>query len=83
VVYTRTGGGNRDEYSAENIAMTNRAGYLRDEDDSFESTYALFHFAVPESLKEHIPVALENGHGVDPAKRWEEAQEALNTFMKK
>jgi hypothetical protein len=77
VVYTRTGGGNREEYREQNEDMTRRAGYLRDEDDSFDSTYALFHFAVPETIKPHVPSLLEKGYGVDPGKRWKEALDQL------
>ena len=77
VIYTRTGGGNCEEYQSQNDAMKFQAHYLRDEDDSFDSTYALFHFAVPESVKPHVPVLLEKGYGVDPAKRWAETIEQL------
>lgn len=77
VIYTRTGGGNRTEYAEENAELTRRAGYLRDEDDSYDSTYALFHFAVPEKIKPHIQMALEQGYGVDPSTRWGEMLDAL------
>jgi len=77
VILTRTGGGNRKEYAEQNAVMTRRAGYLRDEDDSFDTTYALFHFAVPESIKHIIPLALEKGHGVDMTKRWKQVFDIL------
>jgi len=67
VIYTRTGGGNRDyyenkdrriaEYGDSNIEgpynedLQNRANYLRDEDDDYDSTYALFYFSIPEEFK--------------------------------
>lgn len=77
VVFTRTGGGNREEYADENAAMTQWPGYLRDEDDSYDSTYALFHFAVPDSIKHIVPEAIANGHGVDTAERWAQALDDL------
>jgi hypothetical protein len=48
-------------------------GYLRDEDDSFDSTYALFHFAIPEEIEAECAVMTEKGWGINPAKRWKEA----------
>jgi hypothetical protein len=80
VIYTRTGGGNREEFAAEIEVMRSRAGYLRDEDDKFDSTYALFHFAVPEAIKPHLEQAKANGWTVDPAKRWEETLAQLHTL---
>lgn len=77
VVYTRTGGGNREAYAEQNAAMASRAGYLRDEDDKVDSTYALFFFAVPEMFKEPCLKAAANGLGVDPAERWEEMLDML------
>jgi len=82
VIYARVGGGNRSDYEDEIASMRSRAGYLHDEDDSFDSTYALFHFAIPENLKQIIPQAIEKGHGIDPAKRWEESLNALKNMEK-
>lgn len=79
VVYTRTGGGNREEYTEQNAAMARRAGYLRDEDDKVNSTYALFFFAVPEMFKEPCLKAAAAGMGVDPAERWNDALAALRS----
>jgi hypothetical protein len=77
VIYTRTGGGNRIEFKNENQNMRKWPGYLRDEDDSFDTTYALFHFAIPDEIKKDIPILLDNGWGVDPPKRWQEALATL------
>lgn len=46
-VFTRTGGGNRGEYSAENRALTLHANYLRDADWPRDPTYAEFVFSMP------------------------------------
>lgn len=57
IIYTRTGGGNRDEYDRpdcpgpSNADLRNIPGYLRDEDDSFDSTFAYFHYAVPKNVR--------------------------------
>lgn len=47
-IYTRTGGGNREEYSTENEWMCSLPGYVADYDDSFDYTYASWVFKVPE-----------------------------------
>lgn len=54
VIYTRTGGGNRSEYEDQNESLANHPGYLRDEDDSFDNTFAHFHYSVPERFKTRV-----------------------------
>ncbi len=51
-IYTRVGGGNRDEYAGEMAAMQSMPTYVSDEDDDFDCTYATFTFAVPEEWGE-------------------------------
>lgn len=46
VIFTRTGGGNREDYP--NEALVNHPNYLYDEDDGFDSTYAYYYFSLPE-----------------------------------
>ena len=74
VVYTRTGGGNREYYESKESCRENYPeyfrgeddpprgpwnedlrklpGYIKDEDDNFDSTYASFYFKVPEEFKQ-------------------------------
>jgi hypothetical protein len=47
VVYTRNGGGNRDDQDAAISAMQAHPLYVKDQDDSYDSTYATFWFEVP------------------------------------
>lgn len=47
MLYTRTGGGNRDDYQAENDEITEMPGYVTDFDDEFDSTFAWWVFEVP------------------------------------
>ena len=77
VIFTRTGGGNREEYAEQNDAMTRWPGYLSNHDDETDSTYAHFNFAVPEEIKDNVVTAIANGHGVDIAERWKQAFAAL------
>lgn len=54
VIYTRTGGGNRDDYAAQNDALTEHPLYVTDFDDDFDSTFAHFVFDVPEAFAERM-----------------------------
>lgn len=47
-VYTRVGGGNRDEYQDEIEEIQGMPTYIRDYDDDFDSTFATFVFGIPE-----------------------------------
>jgi hypothetical protein len=47
-VYTRVGGGNRDDYDKEIKELQAMAGYVKDFDDDFDTTFATFVFKVPE-----------------------------------
>lgn len=68
-LYTRTGGGNREDYVDENEALTQLPGYITDEDDSFDQTYAVFRFKVtPEML---------NTEDFDPSSKHEEYWNAI------
>src|SRR5215469_975950 len=57
VIFTRTGGGNREYYENAtpenpegpwNSDLRKLRGYLGDEDDSYDGTYAHFFYKVPE-----------------------------------
>jgi hypothetical protein len=50
-VYTRTGGGNREDYEAENQAMREMPGFVTDYDDGRDCTFASWVFRVPERWK--------------------------------
>lgn len=64
VVYTRTGGGNRECYSDNddhsnclhtgNENMISKHNYLTDQDDEFDSTYAYFEFSPLPEYKELV-----------------------------
>ena len=58
IVYTRTGGGNREGYEAENQAIREMPGFLFDYDDDYDSTYACCVFDVPEKWADDITKVL-------------------------
>lgn len=55
ILYTRNGGGNREEYqSIFDHFSDSHSNYLHDYDDDFDSTYAYIVFTVPEEYKEDL-----------------------------
>lgn len=51
-LYTRVGGGNREDYEEQIEELRKHPNYLRDFDDDFDNTFATFAFSVPEEFKE-------------------------------
>lgn len=58
-VYTRVGGGNRDDYESEIEQLRNMPGYVEDFDDDFDSTFATFVFKVPEKFESDFKLVKE------------------------
>jgi hypothetical protein len=76
-VYTRNGGGNREEYMPD---FSGHPLFIRDEDDKFDNTYASIFFRVPEEIREQIVLVVAKFGPdcfVDPEKRWAEAMERM------
>ena len=74
VIYTLTGGGNREDY-VDGIAMLRALpGFIRDYDDDFDSTYAHFEYRMPDSLRELFDVA---GPAMAPAEKFKLMIDAL------
>lgn len=59
-IYTRVGGGNRDEYEDEIEALRNMPTYIRDYDDDFDDTYATFEFGVPDEWRDDFELVKEH-----------------------
>lgn len=57
-VYTRVGGGNRDDYQQEIKELQDHPNYLTDFDDDFDCTYATFVFSVPDEWKDDYQKAI-------------------------
>jgi hypothetical protein len=72
IIHTRTGGGNREAHEEGNKFLTQVPGYKYDEDDSFDSTYASFHYAVPEEFKPLVGPLKDLGAVSNPAERWQQ-----------
>lgn len=84
VIYTRTGGGNREYYAIKNddnpdgpwnSNITASPFYVRDEDDDFDSTYASFYFSIPPEFADVLkmmPAETET-----PSQQWKDLFETL------
>lgn len=77
VIFTRTGGGNREYYDEPNgydnedyegpfnADLRALPNFISDEDDDFDCTYASFYFSVPEAYKPIFDTLRELGAGND------------------
>jgi len=92
-VYTRNGGGNREHSCADAPELTctgcvmdalpQHPLYLRDADDSFDSTYATVYFRFPDTIPADlrgalVEVAIEP---VDMSEKWREAIEEVSRVV--
>ena len=69
-IHTRTGGGNREDYQAENEELAAHPEYLRDEDDDFDCTYANFFFKFPKDYEEDLKALADNIENHMPSDKW-------------
>lgn len=61
IVYTRTGGPNREEYEAELENLYNKDNFINDYDDEFDCTYMSLEFTPQEKYKAMLEsIATEN-----------------------
>jgi hypothetical protein len=98
VIYTRTGGGNREFYDEPNednkdgpwnSDLRQLPGYVRDEDDDFDSTYASFYFSVPEQFGYLVDKLKSMAQKETQSEKWEATLERIKNgnpddpFMKR
>ena len=79
-VYTRAGGGNRDDYAREIMGLQAHPLYVRDYDDPFDSTYATFVFRVPDEWVNDYNLLLE-GIASDRVMKKDELSPAWSELM--
>lgn len=77
-IYTRNGGGNREEYESVFEALRKHPLYLFDLDDDFDFTYATIYFSLPEELADAVK-KFEIPDTVDMSKVWQDAIDVLRT----
>lgn len=54
ILFTRNGGGNREEYQGVFDTLSGHPNYLTDYDDDFDCTYASIEFSVPEGWQDMV-----------------------------
>lgn len=52
IIYTRNGGGNREEYQEVIDKLATHKNYFTDYDDDFDCTYCYIEFSIPDEFKE-------------------------------
>lgn len=77
VIYTRNGGGNRDEYEYIFEELSEHPNYISDEDDDFDCTYARIYFSFPERFKAELTELAAKEPTQDPKLMWDSLLEAL------
>lgn len=83
VVYTRNGGGNREEYQPVLDTLAKHPNYLRDYDDDFDCTYCSIEFSFPEAYKTELEELAKVSAPDTPADKWKLALEALREVATK
>ncbi len=58
-ILTRTGGGNRPDYHDGNAALMAREGYLRNWDDTYDSTFAWWAYEWPDKYRDDLRQTLD------------------------
>lgn len=53
-IYTRVGGGNREEYEEDIERLRNMPGFVEDYDEEFDNTYATFVYEAPDPWKDDV-----------------------------
>jgi hypothetical protein len=74
VIYTRNGGGNRDDYAGTTEALRAHPEFVTDFDDDFDCTYASYVFKVPLEFEEAVKklTASLPDQTVDPGTRFQQ-----------
>jgi hypothetical protein len=73
VIYTRVGGGNRDDYTAGIAQLRAHPLFRRDDDDRTDATYANFRFAIPERHRDVLLLIADKFTRSAPAELWAQA----------
>jgi hypothetical protein len=77
VVFTRTGGGNREDYQDDIDRIRAHPDFVEDWDDDFDSTYMNFKFLLPEKSKQILSEFLED------IKNHPDNEEPMKKFLKR
>lgn len=79
LVYTRNGGGNREQYQGVLDALKDHPNWLNDQDDDFDCTYATIEFSVPAGCEEAVKRIADQTDTRTGAAKWDWMLEALQS----
>lgn len=68
-IYTRNGGGNREDYKGVFEKLAAHPCYLSDTDDDFDCTYATIYFRFPDEFADALK-SISSDEPFDPDARW-------------
>lgn len=78
LLYTRNGGGNREDYQQVFDELETHPNYVKDYDDDFDCTYATIEFTVPA---EHASMAAKMADGKNPKTIHEKFEESMKEMQ--
>ena len=79
ILFTRNGGGNREQYQPIMDELAKHPNYLTDYDDDYDSTYAHIEFSVPSEYAEQVK---KLAPGAKPKTLKEKSDDVLNKMDK-
>jgi len=74
VIYTRNGGGNREDYEEVTAALRAHPQFVTDFDDDYDCTYASYVFKVPDHFAQAVRALAEKtpDQHIDPGARYQD-----------
>jgi hypothetical protein len=80
VIYTRNGGGNRDDYAEVTEKLQAHPEYVTDFDDDFDCTYASYVFKVPARFTDTVKsIAERQDQHIDPGARFKDLLDKMQS----
>lgn len=76
-IYTRCGGGNREDYQRVFEKMAQHPNFIEDVDDDFDCTYCTFFFTFPEVYATDL-ASIAGTEPFKPSKMWEDMIASIN-----
>jgi hypothetical protein len=70
VLYTRNGGGNREDYQHVFDSLSKHPNYITDYDDDFDCTYASIEFSFPDEYKDDLTALSQKSESHKPSEKW-------------
>jgi hypothetical protein len=81
-LYTRNGGGNRNEYFYIFDILKTHPNYLNDYDDDFDGTYAYVEFSIPEQAKDLIKTLVTGEKPLTVSEKFEQTMKEMQGMSK-